>query len=427
METTVPTWQRILSEFLAQKSILTPEQVGAQIGFFSGLDRRFGQLSQLRGYLTLSDVLSLLEAQTREEGAKLGELARRGGKMSESQVQDILGLQKNPSDLFLHSLVFAERMEAARLPGLMEDLRKHLAQRNQSAAPAAAEAPRLAWEEVRGVFRRIKSIGALPGVVQRIIALTENPNCDFKDLEKAVTADPSLTAQLLRIVNSAAFGAPRKITNVRDAIARIGTKGLRNVALATTLLDRFRGSDRDAMRRIWLHSVLTALWAQALAEARSARALAEDAFIAGLVHDVGKTILRQFFPECVAPLAARLQEGRPLGEAEREMFGQPHEDVGAFLCDHWNFPPAITQAVAYHHLPPAAFKAMPQVEALAGLVHGACGLADLPLKPDDPDGNRRRVESMDPGMQALHGFEPALADGFPRIHAKAREMASWLS
>jgi putative nucleotidyltransferase with HDIG domain len=427
---TIPTWQKILAEFLVKRSILTEDQVSAHLRFFGALDRRFGQLSQMKGYLALSDVLAILEAQAQEGNQRFGEVAVAKGKMSADQVQKIAALQKNPSDLFLESLVFAERLAADRLPEVLADLRRWLADRNREAAPPTPppqEAPRLGRDEVRSVFRRMKSIGAMPGVVQRLLALTEKPDVEMRDLEKAVVADPSMTAQLLRIVNSAAFGASRSISTVRDAIGRIGIKGLRNVALATVLLDRFKGSDRDAMRRIWLHSVLTAQWAQALAESRGLRVVAEDAFIAGLVHDVGKTVLRQFFPECSASFDERIKAGRPLDEVERDLFGQPHEDVGAYLCELWEFPPAITQAVAYHHLPPASFKAMPGVQALAGCVHGGCRLADVPLKPDDPAGNRTLLEALDPELRRMHRVEPAMADLFPRVHAKARDLAAWLS
>ena len=112
---------------------------------------------------------------------------------------------------------------------------------------------------------------------------------------------------------------------------------------------------------------------------------------------------------------------------ERELFGQPHEDVGAYLCDLCEFPKAITQAVAYHHLPPATLKAMPDVQALAGCVHGGCRLADVPMKPDDPAGNRKLLEALDPEIRHMHRIEAGLADQFPQVHAKARDLASWVS
>jgi HD-like signal output (HDOD) protein len=285
---------------------------------------------------------------------------------------------------------------------------------------------KLSKEEVRVVLKRIKTLGALPGVVQRILALTESPDAHLGDLEKAVTADPTMTVQLLRIVNSAAYGAARKISTVRDALARIGMKGVRNVALATVILDRFKGTDKTAMRSIWRHSVLTCQWAQTLAAATGDRLLGEDAFIAGLVHDVGKTALRQFFPECVAPLEARIKEGLSPSEAEREFFGQTHDDLGAYLCQLWEFPGPITQAVAFHHLPSATLRAMPDLAPLVLHVHAGCRLADLPFQKENDEANRKALEGLEPEFRNLHRIDAALARHVSEVFTRADEFNRWL-
>ncbi|HXX92203.1 MAG TPA: HDOD domain-containing protein, partial [Planctomycetota bacterium] len=325
----IPAWQRILSEFLTQRGVVNAEQLLRVQSLHAKLDRRFGQLALLKGYLSLKQVFAVLGVQA-EDRVRFGEAAVRTGAMTDSQVQDVLALQKNPSDLFLQTLVFAEIVPASQLPALMENLRRFLADRNrpsQPAAPAAPEADRTAPDEVRAVLRRIKSVGTLPAVVQRVLAMTDDPNCQTREVAKVVTADPNLTVQLLRIVNSAALGGARKISSATDAIHRIGIRGLRNVALASAVLDRFQGTDKNEMKRIWTHSVLTSLWAQALAQARKDRYPSEDAFIAGLIHDIGETVLRQFFPESAARADRRHQEGLARIEAEQEAFGQSHADV----------------------------------------------------------------------------------------------------
>jgi HD-like signal output (HDOD) protein len=423
-----PTWQRILGDFLLQKKFLDTVQLETVKTFYNGLDRRIGQLSLLKGYLTLEDVMSILNQQTQGTD-KFGETALKLGKLKEEQLKELLALQKNPSDLFLNSLVFTELVDASALTKIHEDLRRYFEERNRDAAPAAAPPPpveKLSKEEVRGVIRRIKTLGALPGVVQRILALTETADAHLGDLEKAITADPAMTVQLLRIVNSAAYGAVRKISTVREALARIGMKGVRNVALATVILDRFKGSDKTAMRSIWRHSVLTCQWAQVLATARGGRILAEDAFIAGLVHDVGKTALRQFFPECVGPLETRVKEGVPPSEAEREYFGQTHDDLGAYLCQLWEFPGPVTQAVAFHHLPPATLRAMPELSPLALHVHAGCRLADLPFQKENEEANRKALEGLEPEFRGLHRIDAALAAHVNEVFTRADEFNRWL-
>jgi HD-like signal output (HDOD) protein len=429
--TSTPAWLRILSEFLTQRGVVDAGQLSRVRSLHAKLDRRIGQLALLKGYLSLKQVFGVLGVQA-EAKIRFGEAAVRTGAMTESQVQEVLSLQKSPSDLFLQTLVFGEIVEASQLPALMEDLRRFLGERNRApltpsvAAPPDGDAERVGRDEVRTVLKRIKSIGTLPAVVQRLLALTDDPNCEIRAVSKAVAADPNLTVQLLRVVNSVALGGARKISNASDAVSRIGVKGLRNVALATAVLDRFQGSDKDGMRRIWTHSVLTSLWAQALAAARKERYPVEDAFIAGLIHDIGETVLRQFFPDPAARVDRQVKGGRAPAEAEQEAFGQTHEDAGAYLCELWSLPAATTQAVLFHHAAVPVLKAIPDLQPLTALLNGACRLADLPLSPEDGAGNCRTLDTLDPEFRAFHKIDGSLAGLFPPIHARSVEMSAWL-
>jgi len=419
---------RILSEFLLKRGVLDEGRLSKVQAFHQVLDHRFGQISLLKGYLSLPQVFAILGAQAQDH-LRFGEAAVRTGAMTEPQVQEVLALQKNPPELFLQSLVFAEAVPPDRLPALVEDLRRFLGERNRpaQAAPAADAGDRVGKEEVRTVLKRIKSVGALSAVVQKVLHMVEDPDCDIRALAKAVTADPNLTAQLLRVVNSAALGGTRKIASASDAIGRIGIKGLRNVALATAVLDRFQGSDRKEMRRIWAHSVRTALWAQALASVREERFPTEDAFIAGLIHDIGETVLRQFFPDAARLVDRDVKAGRPSSEAEIDSFGQTHEDAGAFLCDHWSFPLAIVHSAAFHHAPVALLKSIPLLQPVASVVNAACRLADLPLNPDDAPAFRLALESLDQEFREHHRLDGSLAGQVAAIDARAREMNAWLS
>lgn len=424
----LPAWQKILSDFLVQRGIIDAGRLAAVQAFHAGIDHRIGQLSLLKGYISLKQVFDVLGAQA-QDNLRFGEAAVRTGAMTDPQVQEVLSLQKNPPDLFLQSLVFAEIVPPARLPVLMDDLRRYLGDKNRPApAPAAptGDGDRLAKEEVRNVLKRIKSIGALSAVIQKVLHMVEDPNCDLRELGKAVTADPNLTAQLLRVVNSAALGGTRKISAASEAIGRIGVKGLRNVALATAVLDRFQGSDKAEMRRIWMHSVRTSQWAQTLAVVRKDRFPAEDAFIAGLIHDLGETILRQFFPEAAQSVDRAVKDGRSMTDAEQEVFGQTHEDAGAFLCDLWSFPLPMIHAVAFHHAPVPTLKAVPGLQPVAACVNAACRIADLPLDPEDPAGNRLQFDSLDPEFRAYHRIDGSLADHVAAIDARSREMNAWL-
>ncbi len=432
MESSPPAWQRTLSDFLVERRVVTPEQLHSVTHLFSIMDRRIGQLAVLKRMLSLKDVHAVLALQS-EQGLRFGETAIGAGKLQEPQVRRLLGLQKNPSDLFMECFVITRMIEDGRLAALMNDLGNFLAERQKRGLAGARPEPPPespvtgVREEIRTALKRVKDLGAMPAVVQKILVLTDKPDVEVPELDKAVSADPAMAAQLLRFVNSAALGAVSKLSRVRDAIGRIGIKGLRNVALASVMVDRFKGQDRSAMRRLWMHSVLTAQWAQALAKATGRPAIAEDAFIAGLVHNVGETLLRQFFPDSVAKVDAAVQSGRRREEAEQEVYGQSHADLGAYLCESWSFPTPITQAVAWHHADPAALKALPDPGPVALLVNAAVVMADLPLVPGDAEGNRRALGGLAPELRSYHQLDDALLGLVGPVHTKAGELSGWVT
>ena len=160
-----------------------------------------------------------------------------------------------------------------------------------------------------------------------------------------------MTAKILRLANSAYYGFPRRVSTVRDAVVLIGFRAVRATAIAAAVVDLF---DKDGDPRfhgdlVWAHSVACASVAEAIAK-RSGQVRPDEAFSAGILHDLGRMVLSQY---ARAPFAQALDRAMatatPLEVIERAVFGYDHTEVGAGLAQRWAFPTEVSEAIAQHH------------------------------------------------------------------------------
>lgn len=192
---------------------------------------------------------------------------------------------------------------------------------------------------------------ALPSTTARLLALLDDAEVGADDVLGVVGHDPALTANLLKLCNSAYYGLRRQVGTVREALVMLGNRTVVSLAFATSLGDVLRGPlagyrlERDAL---WRHSLAVAVGAAHFVSAGGDRALRERAFTGGLVHDMGKLVLN-------APLKAKLQQLPQsagfdvLVRGEREILGFDHAEAGAALAVAWNFPAALALVIGSHH------------------------------------------------------------------------------
>ena len=259
-------WLRALVEFLIGRGILQRDHIPRFLKFFSKLDRRVGQLAIMKGYLALPDVLAILTNQG-ESDTPFGELAVRSKRMTQAQLEEILTLQRSRMKLFLESLVMLGVLKRERVPAIIQDFRSSL-EKGALTADEAGPVRTPAGDRIRKVLRKIQSLGTLSSSIQRLLTVTEDPECDLKQVGEVITSDPAMTMQLLRIANSVVMAVSRRITNISEAVNRVGIKGIRNLAFALVVVDKFKGVGAKKARGIWLHSVLAGEWAGVLGKMR---------------------------------------------------------------------------------------------------------------------------------------------------------------
>ena len=217
----------------------------------------------------------------------------------------------------------------------------------------------------------ISQIATLPEVTLKIIDLVEDENSSARDLHHLIVTDPALCSRVLKVVNSAFYGLPRQIASINRAVSLLGQNAVKNIVMAASLAKLFRGgrlSPHFDAHDLWSHAVATGGMARMISE-ECRRGISDEAFLAGLIHDVG--ILVEFQHD-QAKFAAVVEEchatGRDFRECEREMLGATHEDFGAALCEAWKFPKSLAWAARHHHEPgnaPPANRDLPWIVHLA--------------------------------------------------------------
>jgi putative nucleotidyltransferase with HDIG domain len=219
------------------------------------------------------------------------------------------------------------------------------------------------------LVRQIGSLPTLPTVLQRVIELVNNPKTSAIQLARIILDDQALTARLLRLVNSPFYGFPRRISTVTEAVTILGFHAVRNLLVTASVVDLLQGEETAEFSptRLWEHSIGTAVGAGLLARFSRSEDR-EEAFVAGLLHDVGKLVVYQVYPtEFMRALATARRDDLPLTVAEQRVLGFAHDQVGRLLTEHWKLPIRLSEAIACHHRPDLAQTARKE----AAVVHVA--------------------------------------------------------
>jgi HD-like signal output (HDOD) protein len=203
-------------------------------------------------------------------------------------------------------------------------------------------------ERVKLVLSKLGALPALPATYGRLAELTANPDVSLDEVAAVVERDPAITANVLKIINSAYFGLPRRVSSVRETVKYLGIQPLKNIVLTVEVFEGMasgktaKALQMDALAR-----------ACAMRELLGRTPMAEAAFAAGILADVGQLLIATRLPIDMQAVQKE-QGGRPLEEVERERLGSSHAEIGGALLSLWNMPSALVEAVTLHHTPPDA-------------------------------------------------------------------------
>ncbi len=241
---------------------------------------------------------------------------------------------------------------------------------------------------IKRVLQDIREIPPLPEVATRVLQMTNDPDVSAAELNKVISRDEALTANVLKLCNSAYYGLPRVISSVQQAIMYLGFQTVRNMVLTSAMNQVYLLQDMSIYnyKRNGLsdHSSAVAIAAQVLSK-KLRPGLTDTAFTAGLLHDVGKIVLAKYLREHTDFHPHRAGSSQISRSIEHDLFGLDHAEVGAQIADNWNFPQELTLAIGYHHNPDEA-KGRPLLAVITYLADNVClrlgiGLASGGLLP----------------------------------------------
>lgn len=240
--------------------------------------------------------------------------------------------------------------------------------------------------DIRESIDRIRQLPTLPSVLGRILSTTSDPATSALELGQLIASDQSLSAAILRLVNSAYYGFPRQIETVTQAVVILGFFKVRNLTLTASAFHQFRGSSSQFDRvQLWRHALASGMAAERLAYL--ANVDNQGCYEAGLLHDIGKVALDTLFPEAFARAAQEAQTNhRLMHEVVEESLGISPVEAGAVLAERWSLPLNIVEAIRCHLTPEDAkeYPKLSAITALAAYVTYPAGLGETSNGRDLP-------------------------------------------
>lgn len=241
------------------------------------------------------------------------------------------------------------------------------------------EERRLALERL---FARIGDVTTLPAAAQKVLKLTEDENADAEKLREAIQGDPVLVARILRRLNSSYYALSHRISDLKQAISLLGMREIRNLAL-TVFVSRFYegGTAHGHYQRenLWAHSVAVAVASRLVARV-CGRGAGEEAYIAGLLHDLGLILLDQTLRRHFYKVLDSIDENTPTHIVESRILSFDHALLGGFVARRWNFPDPVADAITFHHQPwcySGPHKDIVQVVSVANYLCSRAGVTSL--------------------------------------------------
>ncbi|MBI5179107.1 MAG: HDOD domain-containing protein [Nitrospinae bacterium] len=223
----------------------------------------------------------------------------------------------------------------------------------------------------RITIQSIQDLPTLSTIISKLVEMMDNENSSPKELSDLISKDQSILAAILKLVNSAFYGFPRKITSVHQAVVILGFNTVKSMALGASIFKaKGKGKTQFDRNALWIHSVGVGTAAKIIAQKVGYKD-ADEAFVAGLMHDVGKVIFDSSFSDDFKLVTEKVEdEAILILDAERSVMGIDHAEAGQILLFKWQLPLPVVNAVGYHH---DLEKAPEAYAELAAIVH----LADI--------------------------------------------------
>ena len=211
--------------------------------------------------------------------------------------------------------------------------------------------------DTEAIIKSMKKLPPFPDVATKALKILDDPDASVDQLISIIQYDQAITANVLKLCNSAYYGLSRKVRSLREGLVLLGNVELKSIILTSTVVKFFHRENKGydlAKGELWRHAVATGIISKIISD-RVTGSESASLFTAALLHDIGKVVLGRFVDTYFEQILALVKgEDHSFLEAEREMLGIDHAEVGARVAESWNFPEDIVQAIRLHHRPDGA-------------------------------------------------------------------------
>jgi len=238
--------------------------------------------------------------------------------------------------------------------------------------------------KAKSITRSIRNIPSLPEIVTKIMELVQNPNSSASQLSKVISHDTGLTSRVLRLVNSAYYGFPGKISSIQHAVMVLGFTTMRGLVLSSSIFKVFSNNENNPIhldyKKLWKHSLICAVAAKKINENFHFKQ-DDDIFSAAILHDIGKIILDQYDHENYVRVMK--DKNSPVYqksyELEQKYCEMTHQEIGYLVAQEWNLPESLVKVIHYHHNPIESV----DYAILTGIVYLADNIAHILIDFED--------------------------------------------
>ena len=244
-------------------------------------------------------------------------------------------------------------------------------------------------ERIQTLIQRSDAIPSMPTIVTRFLEITNQSDYNVQDVVNLLSTDPGIAGDVLRLANSPLFGVARKVASLLQASNLLGIKRIRTLVMGRCMVEQISKGQSPLIdgSYYWRRSLVTGVLAARFAD-QIAPGNREDAFMGGLLSDIGVTVMARAFPDTYGPAASAYAPlcGSSLIEREITAVGVAHPEVGALVLDRWSLPETMVLVVKHHHDHPSPEGLPEEVAKLTRVVAGAADIA--PLLCETPNAER---------------------------------------
>lgn len=256
------------------------------------------------------------------------------------------------------------------------------------------------------LVENVDDLPTIPAVANQVLQMVDTPDVQIEEVADLMLTDQVMTARVMKMINSPVYKPEHQITSLKRALVFLGLKHIREIALTTSFIGAFKVEGAIEISSFWEHSFGVGMVAKIIAKKVGYKDL-ENAYIAGIIHDIGEVFLSQFETKKFQEILDSIKE-KPvkLVDAERDALGTTHAELGFCIAEKWNFPPLYKEVIALHHTPAEA-EIDPILCAIVNLADLFCGVRGLNY------GDREWVSfnlNEEDGWKILQKHSPPLAE-----------------